>query len=490
MEFEIKALPLVFVLGICSCHAPRPEIDCERAETLPSAYSVLPANAGARTFTNAWWTAFDSDELNRLMARALAGNLTLARAGARLRQARAEACKTTASRHVTLTVEADGGVSRRPRTGADASGSETVQVYDIGLAASYEIDLWGRMAAAVRRDRLAAVGSQFDLEAAVMTVAAQVADRWIQLIEARKQEALLKRQIETNRELLGLLKERLGRSSTRLLDVYQQEQAAIAGEAALPAMTQRVDLLRNEITGLVGVPTGTDLGLAQPFLPRLPAQPGAGIPADLLRRRPDVRAELHRLQAAGWDAVAARADRFPTLRITASAGTKADSVAALFDDWLANLAAGLVGPLLDGRRRRAEVDRLRAGADEQLASYRRIILDAVREVEDALLREQHLLAGLQARTRELASARQVVTEAQRRYLAGAADYLPVLTALRSSQQSERELLGIRREILANRVALCRALGGSWATQAADNAARTSTADRLKSPEELPRRATP
>lgn len=482
------SLSLLLALVTCSCRVLQPELDPHQAEALPPAYNAMTAETA--TTTNTWWSAFGSDELDRLMDRAFTGNLTLAQAAARLRQVHAEARQSGAARYPALSAEAGAEISQRPATGTDASGNQTVEAYSLGLAASYELDLWGRVSAMARSAALSATASHLDLESAAMTLAAQVADRWLQLIEARAQVGLVNGQIETNRKVLDLLKGRLGRSSTRLLDVYQQEQAVRAAEAGLPALEQRVALLRHELAVLVGVSAGTDLGLTQSTLPPLPAHPDTGLPADLLLQRPDVRAGMLRLRAVGWDVVAGRADRLPALRLTASAGTQADAAAALFDDWLANLAAGLTAPLLDGGRRRAAVERQRARADEQLASYRLLILNAVREVEDALQREQYLRAGLDAREKELTSARQVIEEAQRRYLSGAADYLPVLTALRGTQQSERDTLIARRELLANRVTLCRALGGSWAAQAADNAARTRVADMMESPDTTTRKATP
>lgn len=466
---------LLALCMICSCRGVHPEIDTRQTEALPSAFRTTEGESVGVGTTNLWWTTFASEELNRLITLAFAENLTIAQAAARLRQACAEARKAGAGVYPTLSAQIEGTVSQRHTSGPDAAGSGVSEAYSLSLAASYEVDFWGRVGAGARRAEISSKASRLDIETAAMTVAAQVADRWLQLVEANAQVNLIRSQIETNTKAFDLLKTRLGRSSTRLLDVYQQEQTVRASEAALPPAEQRVDVLRNELAVLIGVPPGSEPRIEASPLPVLPPQPDTGIPSDLIARRPDIRSELLRLHATGWDIVAARADRLPALRLTASAGTEAGSISALFDDWFANLAAGLIAPLLDGGRRRAEEDRVRARADEQLARYRQVILEAVREVQDALIRERRIAERLLALEREIASSRQAMEEAQRRYLGGATDYLTVLTALRSVQQSERDALVARRELLTNRVTLWRALGGSWATEAAAAAARADRA---------------
>ncbi|MBU4461269.1 MAG: efflux transporter outer membrane subunit, partial [Verrucomicrobia bacterium] len=374
-------------LAVSSCTSLRPDLETEvaGASALPAGYAA--AAPGAVAPVNAWWRAFGSGELDALMARALSGNLTVAAAEFRLRQARAVAIRAGAAAYPEVTGSAGAGVTRRRGVGLDgATATTTVEDYSLGLAAAYEVDLWGRVRAVRTGAGLGAVASERDLETACMTVSAQVADRWMELLEANAQVELVRAQIGTNERLLELLRERMIKSSaTGLLDVYQQEQSLRTVEALLPPARQRVELLRNELAILLGAPAGTDVGVPGRVLPRLPPAPAAGVPADLLTRRPDIRAELARLKAAGWDVAAARADRLPALRLTGAAAYDTGEMADLLDNWLLNLAAGLAGPILDGGRRKAEVDRTRAALDSQLVQYRRTVLDSAREVEDALV---------------------------------------------------------------------------------------------------------
>ncbi|MBM4154520.1 MAG: efflux transporter outer membrane subunit [Lentisphaerae bacterium] len=462
---------LVCAIAAASCTSLRPDLESAKREAgaLPAAYAAAETGGGA--VSNAWWRSFGSPELDGLMARALRGNMGVAAAEARLRQARAVAEKAGAALRPEVTGSAGAGVTRVRGTGqGGARATTTVEDYSLGLAASYEIDLWGRVRAVRSGAGLAAEASASDLETARMTVAAQVADRWLALREANAQVDLIRAQIGTNERVLDLLRERLVRTSaTVLLDVYQQEQSLRATEALLPPAVQRADLLRNELAVLVGEPAGADIGGAGRDLPSLPPAPAAGVPADLLARRPDLCAQRARLEAAGWDVAAARADRLPALRLTGAAAYDSAEFADLLDDWVLNLAAGLAAPVFDAGRRRAEVDRVRAALDVQLAQYRQVVLDAAREVEDALVRERRLGERLDAKRRELASATRALDEARRSYLKGGSGYLPVLLAMRSVQALEREEVAAGRELLANRVSLYRALGGDWSGAAVDRA---------------------
>jgi outer membrane protein TolC len=187
----------------------------------------------------------------------------------------------------------------------------------------------------------------------------------------------------------------------------------------------------------------------------------AGVPADLLQRRPDVRAAYLALKAADERTAAAVADRLPQLRLTASLGFHAEQIADLFEQLFWSVGAGVSQSLFEGGRLRAEVERSEAEAEEQLYIYADTLLVAMREVRDALALERNQRDRLASLKRELETARSVVEYARKRYRGGTLDYLRVLTGLQALQEVERELLEARRQQLSNRIGLCRALGGSW-----------------------------
>jgi outer membrane protein TolC len=181
----------------------------------------------------------------------------------------------------------------------------------------------------------------------------------------------------------------------------------------------------------------------------------------LLQNRPDIAAALRRLEASDQDLAAARADRLPSLRLTGGAAYDSDELEELFDNWIVSLAASLTAPILDGSRRRAEVEINRAAVQQQLAEYRQVVLTAVREVEDALISETKIREHIAALESQLQAAQNALTEAGTRYVNGLNDYLPVLTQLLSVQNLEIDLIRRHEDLLVARIDLYRAIGGSW-----------------------------
>jgi len=184
----------------------------------------------------------------------------------------------------------------------------------------------------------------------------------------------------------------------------------------------------------------------------------------LLQNRPDIAGALKRLEASDQDLAAARADRLPSLRLTGSGHYDSDELNEIFDNWLVNLGASLTAPIFDGGRRKAEVDIRQAEVQQQLAEYRQLVLSAVREVEDALIRETKIREHIGAVKNQLEAAKSALKEAGTRYLNGLNDYLPVLTQILSVQGLESDLIQRQADLLIARVSLYRAIGGSWADE--------------------------
>jgi outer membrane protein TolC len=189
--------------------------------------------------------------------------------------------------------------------------------------------------------------------------------------------------------------------------------------------------------------------------------PVAGLPADLLAKRPDVRAAGLRLKGADWSVAAAKADRLPSLTLSAEAALSSANLGLLLNNWLATLAAAITGPVFDGGYRKAEVERTRARAEQMLAEYGQVVLEAIQEVEDGLANEFHQREYLDRLSEELAAARQAQVQAQLHYVKGATDYLSVLTETLSAQALERTLVREKADLVKYRVALHRVLGGGW-----------------------------
>jgi len=405
-----------------------------------------------------WWTAFGDEQLNALMKSTLVGNLSIEQAAARLRQAEAAAVKSGADRYPSLNAT---GAGKTTYSGSRNADTVTTDDFSLGLSASYELDLWGRVASTRKAALSSLDSSRFDLQTAAMTIAAETVDSYFewQLLQARLE--LLNQQLEDRRKMLSVIEERFKTSSADALDVLNQREKIAAAEAALPSVRHSLQAAGNTLAILTGRPPQTDLGLEVKSLPDLPPRPTAGLPADLLAMRPDLQSAWADLEQADWNVRAARAARLPTLTLTGSLSTSDENVDNLFDSWIGNLAAGLSVPLIDGGSLRAEVRRTKAVSDERVAAYRATVFNALGEVEDALSSEQNQQDELDALMRQSAFSKAVADEAYRRYTRGLETYYDALTARVSFQSQQVSELIARYNLLADRVQLCRVLGGNW-----------------------------
>ena len=408
-----------------------------------------------------WWRAFHDPALDELVDKVLAQNLDLHRAFARLAQAEAIAAGADSAWWPQINAEANVSRSRQVlRFGQQ--GLDFLQTqYNLSLAASYELDLWGRVASTTRAAAFDLAATRQDVEALAITLSAQVAETWFQLIEQRATQRLLDEQLTANRTYLELVELRFGQGLATALDVFQQRQQLAAQKALLPPVEARLAVLEHQLAVLLGRAPGSQLPAAPAALPEPPGLPESGVPVALLDRRPDVRAARMRVVSADYRVGAAIADRFPTRRLTASTGFRAFELSDLISNWLWNLAGSLVGPRFVGGRRAAEVERTRAVLQDQLAGYGQAMLVALREVEDALVQADRQEALVFELGEQLGLADATLAQARSRYLDGLSDYLPVLTALSAKQQLEVRLLAAQRQRLSFHVQLARALGGEW-----------------------------
>jgi multidrug efflux system outer membrane protein len=452
-----RLLALALLLGgLWACQPFAPARRPAPAEDLPRLYALYdPGTAGPAR----WWEAFEDPELNALVEEGLAGNLTLAQSWARLEQARALSVQAGAELYPAVDGAAGAGTTRQD----DGDRSWDTRGFSLGLASRYEADLWGRLRAGRQAARLETDATRDDLDAAAMSLAAETTLQWTEIISQRMQLRLLEQQAALNRTYLDLVLLRFRKALASSLDVYQQRQLLEQVRAEIPLVEAQEQRARHALALLLGYPPRAPLAISREDLPPPAGLPAMGLPADLLAARPDVRAAGLRLQAADWQVASARANRLPRLSLSAEAQTDAERVADLFDNWIANLAANLTAPLLDGGRRAAEVDRTRALTDERLARYRETVLTAVREVEDALVTENRQRAHIAGLQREIEVGRLALREARERYRKGLNDYLPVLTQLLAVQRRERDLIQQRAALVAARVELHRALGGGWTT---------------------------
>ncbi len=453
-----KILTLILLAGLfVSCSPFKPELRKDPQGALPEVYSIY-SETGYEP--GRWWETFNDERLNLLVAEALSGNFSVREAWSRLKQARASAVQAGASLYPQVSASG-GSTSTRQRTENGSVANQSSDTHSLGLVANYELDLWGKLRSEKEAAVLEADATREDLNTAAMTVAAEVALRWVGIISQRMQRALLENQLKINETYYELVMLRFRNAMVSALDVYQQKQVIEQVKAEIPLVEQEEQLLRHELALLLGKAPLSRLDIDSQNLPTPIARPPAGIPADLLANRPDVRAAGYRLQAADHQVAAARADRLPSISLSAEALYGPAALDLLMDNWMLSLAGNLAAPIIDGNRRAAEVDRTRAVVDENLLSYRETVLTAIKEVEDALVSEDKQKAHLAALELQIGTARKALDQARERYRKGLNTYLPVLTQLLTVQNLERDLIRQQEALLVDRINLYRALGGDW-----------------------------
>ena len=429
-----------------------------------------------------WWIQFNDPLLTDLIGQARAANPDVRIAVLRVAQSRAQRRVVTGSR--TPTVSASGSYQRQRQsefgTGTrliDAIGvpgdrdaiiealSEPYDVYQVGLDASWELDLWGRVRRAVESADASLAASAADLDAAQASLAAEVARLYFELRGVQDQLRIAAADIEAGESALELTEFRAAGGLVTQLDVVSQRARLADARARLPQLHQLATALGGALAGLLGEPPGAlDAQLmSERALPALPTQIAIGIPAEVARRRPDIRSAEARLHAATAEIGVAVADLYP--RITLTGGFLLESLdAGDLSDWGArqwSVGPSLRLPIFDGGRRRAVVELRELQQQEAAVHFQRTVLRAWREIDDALsgyLAEQQRNEELAA---AVAASRDAWEIASVRYEHGLTNFLIALDAQRTLLQAERAYSDSSTALHTQLVTLYKSLGGGW-----------------------------
>jgi NodT family efflux transporter outer membrane factor (OMF) lipoprotein len=442
----------------------RPEIP------VPKAFSESGA-PGPASFER-WWTGFHDPMLEALVQRAVEGNLDLKISSARIREARA--ARGIAAAAGLPQVSASGGYSRSKQLVARtdgvvlAEGSSPRNVFEAGFDASWEIDVFG----GVRRDMEAALAQVQAAEEAredvLVTLVADVARNYIELRGAERQIEILDQTVVAQRDSLGLAQERFDAGMGSDLDVARAEGLLAATAAQRPAL----EVLRRQSGFRIGVLLGRDPGAllaeldAPGSLPPAPPEIPQVLPSELLSRRPDLRRSEREVAAATARIGVATADLFPRFNILGSFGRRSSDLGELnaaSQFWSAGL--GFQWPILAGGRIRANIRVQEARQEQALLQYQKAILTALEEVENALSAHGRELRRQESLRASVAANRRALELATERYTSGLENYLSVLDAQRSMYAAQDQLVQSERNAAVTLIAVYKALGGGWPTQA-------------------------
>lgn len=443
---------------LCGCASTAPPLNAG-PPALP-AHWAAPDSPGPAAIAPDWWRSLGSAELDALVQTAQAQSLDVAAAAARLRRAEATARQAGAALLPAVNATADASRQARFSGGSNSTDGTAANRYAAGFAASYEIDFWGRQRAGHDSTLASLQASAFDRDTVGLTLTAAVAETWLRLVGGRERLAIAGLNLQSAERVLALVESRARAGAATPLELAQQRGLVAAQRQAIEVLRQQAQGQHTALAVLLGQATMPPVQ-AESLAPLQPPAIGAGLPAELLVRRPDVARAEAQLAAAHADVQAARAALLPRVTLSAGLGVGGDRLGRTFDHPLYSLAAGLTALIFDGGRLAAGADIAQARRDELLAQYRAAIIAAVGDAELALQAVAGTEAQISAQAQVLEQAQQAYTLAQVRYRAGADTLLTLLDAQRTLYAAQDNAAQLRQARLVASVALAKALGGGW-----------------------------
>ncbi len=451
----VVALGTLFVAG-CAMGP-----DYERPETvMPEAFRQT-AESGTSIANLNWWELFGDEQLNELIRIALEQNKDMAIAISRIEEARAALGFVRSDQYPQFEVSA--GANR----GNSIPGTSVIVPINNNFVLagnlSFELDLWGKLrrsTEAAQAELLATVDASNSVR---ITLIADVASTYLLLLDLDTRVAIAERTLETRKESLGIIQARFDRGTVALIDVNQAQIEMYDAEAQLFAL-QREDV---QVENLLNILLGQHPGVIEREqhdiysleLLKVPA----GLPSELLERRPDVRVAEQQLAAQTARIGVAEAIRFPSLSLTGTLGLASDDLSGFFssDNKTWGLSAGLIAPVFNAGRNKRRVEVEVARTEQALLNYEQTVLQAMREVEDSLAGIQTYKYEVLARENQQKAATSAAMLSRARYNGGVTSYLEVLESERSLFKAELLASSTHREQLVSYVTLYKALGGGW-----------------------------
>ena len=440
---------------------------------IPEAWRATSTTAAQAWPSADWWHGFGSPELDRLIADAREQNFDILAAIARVRQADAALRIAGAPLLPTASATAKAGWQRSSITTERINAGSNVgalnqtyietRAYSLTPAVSYELDFWGALRAGRDAAAASALFSRFDQQTVALTTVTSVADTWFQALAQQDRIDVARRNLSDADEILRAIRARLDAGTASELDVSQQEALAAGIRAQIPGLQSQLEQLLNGLGILVGRPPeaitvrpGTLNSLSLPEL-------APGLPSDMLARRPDVAAAEAQLIAANANIRVARAAFFPQVTLSGSAGWESIALATLFGpgSLFATAAATATQTIFDNGLKAAQLEQNRGRYDELLADYRKAVVQAFTDAENAMQAYRYGTEQEAAERVAVATAQRAADIARAQMLAGTLDIVSVLQA-QTTLFTDLDLLAqARLTRFQALLSLYKALGGGW-----------------------------
>jgi len=444
---------LLAALVGCSVHEP---ISIEPGP-VPEAFLEEKKESVVKHIGGRWWEQFEDKVLNNLMDEALINNLDLEQAYARLDQFEAVYLTVDSQRKPFLNL---GGTASRDKQ-FTAIGSTTGNTYRLSVNAGYEVDLWQKLKNQSKAAWFDTLSTRENIKTIYISLSAQLADLYFIAVEQRAQLQLLDAIIASYKDTVERIEFRYQLGQSGALEIYQARQELAVARQRRPIFERTLARTEHAIAFLLGRLPEDSIAGSLTTLPDVGTIFSAGLPADLLQKRPDIEAAFMQVKAQDARLAAAIADRFPALSLTGAYGVSWLDFGSMTSGTFWNLLASAGQPMYDGGRRKAEEERNRAALREVVANYRQTVLKAFQEVEDGLSDNRTTEERLSLLKEQDSVSNANVRVARDGYSYGINDYLPVLIAERQYFDVQIQVLSAHRQLVSDRISLVRALGGDW-----------------------------
>jgi NodT family efflux transporter outer membrane factor (OMF) lipoprotein len=419
---------------------------------LPEAFS-LPT--GDKPLEADWWKSFDDPHLNELIDTALLHNLELKSSWYQVAQEASNVAIIASERVPQVFLELQSGASLPV---PDFVGGENTQ---LSLRSNYEVDLWGR----VKQSKMAAENrlkaTFLDYQILAISIAGEVALAWFSMQAFQEQLDLIREQTAYNEQVLALIRARFASGQVRGVDILRQQQLIQNTREQAISFELELKTLRNRLSVLLGATPGTLASFKEAQLPDLDPLPNAGLPMELINRRPDIQSSFNRMEAADREVAVAISNTYPRLTFNLTGALRSNTLTNLVESQAAALTGSLLMPLFYGGRLNAEKKRAEAFRDQQVQNYGQVVLQALQEVEDAMVRETLQKERIGYIESQLSLAERTFQQLRVEYLNGSIPYLDVLVSLDQMQQLKRDLVNAELNQLLFRISLYRALAGGF-----------------------------
>jgi NodT family efflux transporter outer membrane factor (OMF) lipoprotein len=446
---------LLALLTGCASHAPiaepPPKVD------LPAGWTLAGPSHQQEWPDKNWWQRFGSPALTQLVDEGQSGNLELAGALARVRQAEAEARIAGVSLLPTANFYSDAN-----RAVPIGSGSASTSASS-GLQVSYEVDFWGKNKASAASAEASLEANRFDRQTVALTVTSGIVSTYLQVLSLHDRLAVAREHVANAEHVLKLVEAQRSAGAASPLDLARQRSVLAQQKSEIPDLMQQEREAQSALAILLGktpqtFSVGQD-GLDTITLPEV----SPGLPSELLSRRPDIRRAEANLAAANADVAVARANLFPSINLTGALGAQSSALLSLLNapNLVANVSTSLLTPIFDGGRLKRERDLAIARKQELVQVYRATVISAFSEVDTALGQIRSLDEQRRLKTTELEQAREAYKLSEIRYKVGAEDLMTVLDTQRALSDVQNDMGILKLKRLQATVSLYKALGGGW-----------------------------